>query len=198
MATDGDMVTQGHLGGYVAGGDPATEYPDLWRWIVDELDAQTVLDVGCGDGVAVRYFEGLGCFTLGIDGMPQADPSIALHDFTAGPFDWQRVPALDPDHGRFHLGWSCEFVEHVDQAYAVNFLDAFARCDVLLMTHALPGQPGWHHVNCREPDYWIALLASVGHQLDEELTERARVRARANQHPANYFAATGLAFRHRG
>lgn len=190
------LVTDGHLGGYVEGGDPATEYPDMWRAVVEHEDVQTVLDVGCGEGVAVDFFVGLGCRVLGIDGMPQRHRSIVQHDFTQGPFDFAKVGMLDPVADRFDLGWSCEFVEHVDEAHAVDFLAAFERCDVMLLTHALPGQPGWHHVNLREPDYWIALLASVGHIYDPALTARTRELAALNEHPANYYVASGMAFRH--
>jgi hypothetical protein len=51
-----------HLGGYVEGGDPATYYPDLWKWFVETLMVRSVIDVGCGDGVALKYFrDTLGC-----------------------------------------------------------------------------------------------------------------------------------------
>lgn len=30
------------------------------------------------------------------------------------------------------------------------------------MTHALPGQVGYHHVNCQPKEYWINLFAQRG------------------------------------
>lgn len=187
------LVTDGHLGGYVEGGDPATEYPDLWRWLVEDEhgpQVRDVIDVGCGEGVTVDFFAGLGCNVLGIDGMPQDHPLIVQHDFTQGE--------LRPRPHSADLVWSCEFVEHVEDAHALNYLDVFSVGRLVLMTHAVPGQPGWHHVNCREPAYWIALLASIGYTLDDDLTAETRQLAALNTHPANYYAATGLAFRQAG
>jgi hypothetical protein len=84
------QVVEGHLGGYVPGGDPDTHYPDLWTWLVQEQGVKSVLDVGAGDGVAVDFFAGLGCLVLGIEGIEQEHDSIIQHDYTTGPW----VPAI--------------------------------------------------------------------------------------------------------
>jgi uncharacterized protein (DUF1330 family) len=36
------------------------------------------------------------------------------------------------------------------------------------MTHAVPGQKGWHHVNCQPSEYWINHLSSRGYELLED------------------------------
>jgi len=183
MATD---PANPHLGGYVPGGDPATQYPDLWAWMVDHWKIRSVLDVGCGDGQAVKCFRGLGCVVLGIDGVQQDDPNILTHDYTVGP-----CGAIQ----EFDLAWSCEFVEHVEERYVPNFLATFARARYVLMTHGEPGQPGWHHVNNQPSDYWKGALAAVGYQYDEVLTFQARRLAGLNLDPYNHFRRCGLAFR---
>lgn len=185
------MVQAGHLGGYVPGGDEATIYPDLWRWLVEgPLSVRTVVDVGCGDGVAVRAFRDLGCLVRGVDGVPQDDTDIIEHDYTKGP--------LGADSGRFmhayQLVWSCEFVEHVEERYLPNFLATFKVGMYVLMTHADPGQPGWHHVNCRPADYWVGALAAAGFSLDPDLTATTRQLAAANPSPWNHYRRSGLAF----
>ena len=180
------VVEQGHLGGYVVGGDEATMFPNLWGWLVKNLGIKSVLDVGCGDGQAINFFRDSGCEVLGVDGIEQDDPDIAQHDFTHGPFY--------PEHD-FDLCWSCEFVEHVDERYLPNYLHLFRAGNVVLLTHADPGQAGYHHVNCRTADYWIGVMAAVGYALDEMLTSSARELAALNTSPWNHFVRSGLAFR---
>jgi hypothetical protein len=187
---DAIWVMDGHLGGYVEGGDPATQYPDMWAVLVETLGIESVIDVGCGDGVALRCFRGLGCRVMGVDGIPQDDPDIITHDYTVGPADMYATGNAD-----FDLAWSCEFVEHVEERYVPNFLATFACARYVLMTHAEPGQQGYHHVNCQPADYWKGALAAIGYQYDETLTSKARRLAGLNLNPYNHFRRAGLAFR---
>ena len=53
------MVRDGHLGGYIQGGDPGTWCPHLWSWIVKEFEIRSVLDVGCGEGHSTKFFHDL-------------------------------------------------------------------------------------------------------------------------------------------
>lgn len=174
-----------HLGGYIVGGDPATYFPDLWTWFVRELGVTSVLDIGCGEGHAVDHFAGLGCRVLGIDGVPQEHQYIQWFDFTQGP-----LKLFDP----FDLVWCCEFVEHVEEQSVPNFLATFRAARMVAMTHADPGQPGHHHVNCQPAEYWIGAMAAAGFRYDETLTWQARGLAALNRNPINHFARSGLAF----
>jgi hypothetical protein len=57
-----------------------------------------------------------------------------------------------------------------------------------MMTHALPGQPGHHHVNCQPSRYWVQRLKGIGFDLDYRLTRYARTLGHA------YFLRSGLVF----
>jgi SAM-dependent methyltransferase len=173
------------LGGYTPGGDPATYYPDLWANVVKTLNVRSVLDVGCGEGHSLAYFRQLGCQVTGIEGTPQSDPDILRHDFTERAWSG---PAVD-------LSWCCEFVEHIEERFIPNYLPALACAKVVMMTHADPGQPGFHHVNCRTADYWIGVMAAVGKHLDPALTEQSRMWASANDSPWNHYVRSGMVFR---
>jgi SAM-dependent methyltransferase len=181
-----EQVTCGHLGGYTKGGDPATWYPELWQWLVDDMGVRSVLDIGCGEGQSTAFFLERGCRVLGVEGIPQALSYIVCHDFTLGPF----VP-----NESFDLVWCCEFVEHVEERFMSNFLRTFESASrFLLMTHASPGQGGHHHVNCQEPEYWIAKVEARGFRLERELTATTRTLSASNDNPWNHYLRSGLAF----
>jgi len=172
-----------HLGGYIAGGDPLTTCPDLWDWLVDAHGVRSVIDVGCGEGYALQHFRGRGCRVTGVDGIPQEDPAVWCHDFTEGPWD--------PPGGEFDLAWCCEFVEHIEERHIPNYLPALKAARMVALTHAQPGQPGWHHVNCQSAAYWKGVLAAVGYRYEARLTIEARQKAGP---PANHFARSGMVF----
>jgi SAM-dependent methyltransferase len=181
-----------HLGGFIVGGDDATYYPQLWEWLVREHGIRSVVDVGCGEGHAARYFADLGCDVVGIDGVWQLSQNwqAVMHDYTTGPL--MRIPG-----GFFDLAWSCEFVEHVEERYMTNYLSTFREARLILMTHADPGQPGYHHVNCQTSDYWKGVMAALGYSFDANLTRQARELASLIENPINHFARSGLAFSRR-
>lgn len=187
------MVTDGHLGGYIRGGDPGTWCPNLWSWVVAEFGVRSVLDVGCGEGHSAKFFRDRGCEVLGLEGCEQAiadsviPDRVVRHDFCAGPYH--------PDR-RYDLVWSCEFLEHVEARYLPNILATFAHAGkVILVTHAFPGQDdGHHHVNCRPSSFWIRQFESLGFTCDLRLTRQARAVTLRDYRGVNHFARSGLLF----
>lgn len=182
------METAGHLGGYLKGGDPDTLYPDMWDWLVDTWEVKSVIDIGCGDAPALKHFLGRGVRAVGVDGMPPTHPLVVQHDYEKGPY----MPG-----GDFDLAWSAEFVEHVDEQYVPNFMATFRAARFAMITHAEPGQPGWHHVNCKSADYWKGVFAGAGFEFDDSLTGMSRAAASANTRTFNHYRRSGLAFRRR-
>lgn len=189
-----EMIKDGHLGGYIHGGDPGTWCPHLWSWLVREQQICSVLDVGCGEGHSTRFFQSLGCTVTGVEGCQQAlDNSvlpgrIVKHDFCRGAF----VPDQPCD-----LIWSCEFLEHVEERYVENILRTFAQArKLILVTHAFPGQDdGHHHVNCQPSSYWIQKIERLGFLCDVALSRQARTVTLRDYHSVNHFARSGLVFR---
>jgi SAM-dependent methyltransferase len=187
------MVKDGHLGGYIRGGDPGTWCPALWTWAIHRFAARSVLDVGCGEGQSARFFQQRGCQVLGIEGCPQAltdsaiPDDVVAHDFTRG--------AYFPEHS-FDLVWSCEFLEHVESRYEANILATFAHAaKAILVTHAFPRQTaGHHHVNCRPSAYWIRRIEALGFTCHVPLTLEARGVTLRDFPGINHFARSGLVF----
>lgn len=187
------MVKEGHLGGYIPGGDPGTWCPHLWRWAIETFQVRSMLDVGCGEGHSARFFQQQGCDILGIEGSAEALAStaipgkVAAHDFTKGAFDVPRP---------FDLVWSCEFLEHVESRYEDNILATFAHSTkAILVTHAFPWQTdGHHHVNCRPSRHWIRRIEAIGFTCDVDLTLQARTVTLQDYPGVNHFARSGLVF----
>lgn len=187
------MHREGHLGGFILGGDPATWCPHLWRWAIDRFAVRSMLDVGCGEAHSTRFFRDLGCEVQGLEGCQRAidqsaaPGSVALHDFCEGPFHGIR---------RYDLVWSCEFLEHVDARFVPNILHTFdLATKAILLTHAFPGQEdGHHHVNCRPSRYWIRHVEALGFECDVAATLEARTVTLDDYPGINHFARSGLVF----
>ncbi len=190
------FVNDRHLGGYVAAdseypnGDPLTYTPRVWAYLLTRFDVEHVVDVGCGEGHALRWFLSRPrlASATGIEGCRDAFDAAGAPtqhmvrvDFVDGP----AAVAVGPKT----LIWSCEFVEHVEEEFSENFLQLFAQADVVAMTHASPGQPGHHHVNCQPAHYWVEKMAERGFLLDQPATDGSRAIA-----PASHWKRSGLVF----
>ena len=148
-----------YLGGCLIEGDIGTWAPEIWDKLLEIYQIKKYIDIGCGAGHSLKYFLDKGIEGMGIEGYdPAIDHSvvkqhIVKHDYTKEPY----IPKET-----FDLAWCCEFVEHVEEQYSENFLKTFDNCKIIAMTHGLPGQPGFHHVNCQEPEYWIKKMNDRG------------------------------------
>ncbi len=178
------------LGGNLIGGDPQTYHPALWDYLIEEFGVESVLDVGCGEGHCVRYFTEVGVKAVGMDGLKQnidrAVVPIELHDLRTAPY----VLPVDLVH-------CCEVVEHIDELHLGNLLQTLANGAVIAMTHALPGQEGYHHVNCQPASYWIGHLEAFGYEFLPQQTQAAQDHIAAAG-SWTYFIQSGLILRRRG
>ena len=157
-----------HLGGH----ENETHLDDgALSYLIQKLEVKTMLDVGCGPGGMVELALDKGLQVLGVDGDDKVErtvralENITIHDFATAPF----IPSQTYD-----LAWSVEFVEHVDKIFMPNFLDTFKHCKYVAMTHALPGQPGHHHVNCMPAEYWFGAMEAIGFKVMVDETNEMR------------------------
>jgi hypothetical protein len=174
------------LGGNMIGGDPQTYHPELWSFLVERFSVRSMLDVGCGEGHCVQYCSGLGIQASGFDGLRQniqrAVVPIAFHDLRHGAF----IMPVDLVH-------CCEVVEHIDEEYLPFVLRTLANGRVIAMTHALPEQGGYHHVNCQPSVYWIEKVTACGYRFLPQETEQGKSLIRASGR-WTHFVASGLVF----
>lgn len=165
-----------HLGGWWIGGDPNAIDPAFWKSLIDDYALKSIIDVGCGEGHAMQFFHDYGMLVEGVDGgenalnnNPLKDLTV-LHDYCDGGYK--------PDF-IYDACWCCEFVEHVEEKYIPNFIETFIQCKLIFMTHAVPGQEGYHHVNCQNDQYWQTIMEANGFEYDQTSSLQLRQKASA-------------------
>src|SRR5574342_208523 len=135
-------------------------------WAIRKWKVESFLDIGCGLGKMVDLAAKRGLIAWGVDGdEKQSREGILVHDFCLGPFD----PAMSSD-----LGWSTEFVEHVEERYVFHFMPLFRHCSRVIMTHALPPNSPPSHVNCKSEEYWITTFRQWGFEWASEASSELR------------------------
>ena len=154
--------------------------------MIECLAIGSVLDVGSGEGYAARWFHRHGLVSYACEGLEEnvrraVHPTIH-HDLTSGSLNCP----VDLVH-------CVEVVEHIDVEYLDNLMHTLANGRFVLMTHAFPGQPGHHHVNCQNGSYWVERFAEFGYQLHEPHTGCIRKIA-AEEVVPTFFTQSGLLF----
>lgn len=175
-----------HLGGH----ENETHLDDgALTYLIKKLNVKSVIDVGCGPGGMVELMLSKGLDAIGVDGDDKVERSdklkeyIFIHDYATGPYHPKTT---------YDLAWSVEFVEHVDKPFMPNFLETFKSCKYVAMTHALPGQPGHHHVNCMPAEYWFGAMEAFGFSLLVEETNEMR---KASTMRERYIRQQGYVFK---
>ncbi|SHH86197.1 methyltransferase domain-containing protein [Cognatishimia maritima] len=173
------------LGGNLLHGDTQAITPALWRFLIDRFSPRTVLDIGAGEGNALSFFHRQGIIAHGFDGLPRnvlnAKYPIALHDLKAGPY----IYPCDLVH-------CVEVVEHIKEEFIDNLLKTLINAPIVMMTHALPGQKGHHHVNTQPEAYWIDKMSEYGYALSLDNAKFREIASRENAD--SYFGESGLIF----
>ena len=136
--------------------------------VIEVFAPRTVLDVGCGVGLAVQYMDARGLECVGLEGSSAAiarspvSHRIRLADLNR-PVDLRR---------RFDLVWSYEVAEHIHPTFTATFVDTLCRHgDRLVLSAARPGQGGRGHFNEQPKSYWIDLLHRRGFAFDGPRSE---------------------------
>ena len=174
-----------HLGGNILEGDPYTFCPRVWSYVIERFAIASVLDLGSGIGTAADYFHRKGLRTIAVDGLSDnvgaaVYPTIC-HDLTKSSV-----------RTRVDLVHCQEVVEHIEERFLDNLLTSLCCGKIILMTHAIPGQGGYHHVNENTTEYWIQRVSGRGYNFLAEDTNR--IRAIAQSERAVYMQNTGLLF----
>jgi hypothetical protein len=165
-----------HLGGYLntnnLWGDPGTWGAEIWDKMIKDHNVESIADIGCGLGYSTKYFSKKGLYVVGVEGGTNAINKSVFEGILLQN-DYTKSSAFDDDN-HFDMIWCCEFVEHVEERYAFNFLNDFKKAKYVVMTFADVNQPGYHHVNCQPESYWIKKIQSIGFEFDQEYSNKLR------------------------
>ena len=124
--------------------------------ILDLLNPQSVVDVGCGTGAWLSEFSTHGVDILGIDGDYVDRERLQIDKDKFMPLDVSDLSdqALKIDRN-FDLAMSLEVAEHLPREGAdafVKFITSLA--PIVIFSAAVPGQGGRYHINEQWPEYW--------------------------------------------
>lgn len=138
----------------------------------DEFEPDSVLDIGCGIGLHLEYFNDNDVDVKGVDGASRAkkhsvipEDRFELHDLR-NPFYPER---------EYDLAISFETAEHIPQRFSDTLVDSIVRgSECIAFTAAVPGQYGHHHVNLQPHEFWIEKFRERGFTYREDTTNRVK------------------------
>ena len=175
-----------HLGGNLSKIDTDTFSVNVWKFLIERCQIKTVMDVGSGLGFTSKWFIDHGFDVTSIEGLSEnvnnAVVSTIEHDLTKSSYIKENVDIVI----------CIEVVEHIEESYIENLLETLCCGKFLLITHAIPGQKGYHHVNCQPSEYWINHLKEKKFSLLEQ--ESIHIRTLAAQDGAKWIAQNGMLF----
>ncbi len=175
-----------HVAGYFALGEQPV---NVIKYLVEKFRPITVLDVGSGPFGSKKIFHSFGVqWVWCIDGDDQIlyRDDLKEHLNTFSVVDLERSAYRFPT--TFDMVFSYECAEHI--ANADNYVDTITvNCGrILAITHALPNQGGYHHVNEKDDAYWINKIIQKGFKYLEKESKEARATG------DGYFSMSGLIF----
>lgn len=152
--------------------------PNLAKAIVMllyRLNLTSVLDLGCGMGEYSRILQLNKFYVEAYDGNPHTPQ---LTQGLGKVIDLSKY--IDFDEG-FDCVMSLEVGEHIPEEFEQTFLDNICRhCyydGLIILSWAIPGQPGDGHVNCKPNSYIIDQMAARDWQYSQRLSKQLRLAA---------------------
>lgn len=145
------------------------ELSDEINKYIAKNNIKSVYDLGCGDGA---YLHGIkkaypDVSVLGFEGHPSNDALVEVV---------QQDLSIPIDLASVDMVMSIEVGEHIPQEYEQIFLDNITRpaTNHLLVSWAIEGQIGSHHVNCRNNDYIIQEITKRGWIYNEKISKHMK------------------------
>ena len=131
---------------------------EIIPWIMENLQPETVIDIGCGIGTFTSVFKKHGAKILAVDG-PWCSKELLFKNIAPEEFIEHELEKPLPEVGTHDLAVCLEVAEHLTPERAASFVEELTKLsDVILFSAAIPGQGGDHHYNEQWLDYWENLF----------------------------------------
>ena len=125
--------------------------------ILELIQPESVVDVGCGTGDFLYVFKEKGVKDiLGIDGQWVPRKKILIPEENFKTADLEKPLKLNK---KFDLAVSLEVAEHLPKQSAEIFVETLTNLSpIVLFSAAIPFQGGTHHINEQLQQYWADLF----------------------------------------
>lgn len=151
--------------------------------------AETVIDIGAGNGYYTEVLNNNGVYCLAYDGNPHSERVtnglVKVADFS-----------IPQDLGTFDWVLSLEVGEHIPVEYEDEFIYNLHRHNIegIVLSWAIEGQGGEGHVNTRNNRYIINKIMNLGYSWDIANTEFLRDSCAKYPTPCYWFRDTLMVF----
>jgi hypothetical protein len=138
---------------------------------------RSAVDIGCGTGHFVHALRGHGIDARGFEHSVYARRLASSRlGLSIGPLDLKDEAPTLPS---VHLSMSLEVAEHLPPAMGDKLVGLLVKAaPMVIFSAAQPGQGGMGHVNEQPLWYWCAAFNKHRYSLEEEQSERLRIRLR--------------------
>ncbi len=138
--------------------------------IFKQNNIKNVLDLGCGIGKYSKAFIDNNIVCNCYDGHPDTN---LLTNNLCDTIDLSKPISLKKT---YDCVLSLEVGEHIPQIYENNFINNIVNHshNLIIISWAVPGQPGDGHVNCKTNDYIIDRIEKYNFYFNETMTQTLR------------------------
>ena len=142
--------------------------------LLKDLNVTSILDLGCGPGLYSKNFIKNGFDCKCYDGNPYTEED------TNGRCQVLDLSKLVELNRKFDCVLSLEVGEHIPNQYEDIFIQNITNhcSNIIILSWAIPSQPGDGHVNCQSNDYIEVLLKNKNFLRNLELENSLRKSAK--------------------